>query len=361
MKKALILTASFGGGHNKAANNIREKLELRGFDVEEIDLLKEISEKLDSLLVGGYLGIVTKTPEIYGLIYKGTNLTQSQNVLSKPILNILSNKILPILEEKRPNVVIGTHVFAIGIMEHIKQKKYYNVPFISVITDYITHKMYFSDYVDYYIVASEFTKSRMIDDGIKQDRICAFGIPISDNFKERHYEKKDGFNILTIFGTLGMNDFSEYIMPILDIANDIKLTMVCGKNEELKEKLEKKYSLFIDENRLEIFGYTNEIARLMEENQILITKPGGLTVTEAIVKNIPLIIPFFIPGHEEENKNFIVEEEIGVYANGIDAVVKEIKKFYKNRRKIEYMASNMEDIAKGFSVDKIVELVEKIS
>ena len=131
MKKALILTASFGGGHNKAANNIREKLELRGFDVEEIDLLKEISEKLDSLLVGGYLGIVTKTPEIYGLIYKGTNLTQSQNVLSKPILNILSNKILPILEEKRPNVVIGTHVFAIGIMEHIKQKKYYNVPFIS--------------------------------------------------------------------------------------------------------------------------------------------------------------------------------------------------------------------------------------
>ena len=158
-----------------------------------------------------------------------------------------------------------------------------------------------------------------------------------------------------------MNDFSEYIMPILDIANDIKLTMVCGKNEELKEKLEKKYSLFIDENRLEIFGYKNEIERLMEENQILITKPGGLTVTEAIVKNIPLIIPFFIPGHEEENKNFIVEEEIGVYANGIDAVVKEIKKFYKNRRKIEYMALNMEDIAKGFSVDKIVELVEKIS
>lgn len=190
MKKALILTASFGGGHNKAANNIREKLEQKDFEVEEIDLLKEISEKLDSLLVGGYLGIVTKTPEIYGLIYKGTNLTQSQNVLSKPILNILSNKILPILEEKRPNVVIGTHVFAIGIMEHIKQKKYYDVPFISVITDYITHKMYFSDCVDYYIVASEFTKNRMIDDGIKQDRICAFGIPISDSFKERHYEKK---------------------------------------------------------------------------------------------------------------------------------------------------------------------------
>ena len=85
--------------------------------------------------------------------------------------------------------------------------------------------------------------------------------------KERHFEKKDGFNILTIFGTLGMNDFSEYIMPILDISNDIKLTMVCGKNEELKEKLEKKYSLFVDENRLEILGYTNEIARLMEENQ----------------------------------------------------------------------------------------------
>ncbi|EGV10341.1 hypothetical protein HMPREF9127_0329 [Parvimonas sp. oral taxon 393 str. F0440] len=99
----------------------------------------------------------------------------------------------------------------------------------------------------------------------------------------------------------------------------------------------------------------------MEENQLLITKPGGLTVTEAIIKNIPLIIPFFIPGHEEENKNFVVEEEIGVYADSINAVVKEIKKFYKNRRRVEYMSLNMKDIAEGFSVDKIAELVEKIS
>ena len=167
-------------------------------------------------------------------------------------------------------------------------------------------------------------------------------------------------DILTIFGALGMNDFSEYIIPILDIADDIKLTMVCGKNEELKEKLEKKYSLFVDQNRLEFIGYTNEIAKLMEEHQILITKPGGLTLTEAIIKNIPLIIPFYIPGHEEENRNFVVEEEIGVYANGVDAVVKEVTKFYKNRRKVEYMALNMKDIAEGFSVDKIADLVEKI-
>lgn len=98
----------------------------------------------------------------------------------------------------------------------------------------------------------------------------------------------------------------------------------------------------------------------MEEHQILITKPGGLTLTEAIIKNIPLIIPFYIPGHEEENRNFVVEEEIGVYANGVDAVVKEVTKFYKNRRRVEYMALNMKDIAEGFSVDKIADLVEKI-
>ena len=89
------------------------------------------------------------------------------------------------------------------------------------------------------------------------------------------------------------------------------------KNERIKEKLEKKYSLFVNQNRLEFIGYTNEIAKLMEEHQILITKPGGLTLTEAIIKNIPLIIPFYIPGHEEENRNFVVEEEIGVYANGL--------------------------------------------
>lgn len=359
MKKALILTASFGGGHNKAANNVKEKLIKSGYIVEEMDLLKEISEKLDSVLVGGYLSIVSKTPEIYGLMYKGTNLTSSQNIFSKPILTLLSTRILPFIEEKKPDIIIGTHVFAIGIVEHIKEKKLYDVPFISIITDYVTHKMYFSDFVDYYIVASEFTREKMIEDGISGSRVFAYGIPIDDGFKEKKSSKKDGFNILTIFGALGMNDFSEYIIPILEISKDIKMTMICGKNEELKEKLQKKYSLFIDENRLEILGYTNEISKLMEENQILITKPGGLTLTEAIIKNIPMIIPFFIPGHEEENKNFVVEEEIGVYAENVEAVVKEVKKFYKNRRKVEYMSLNMEEIAKGFSVDKIVSLIEK--
>ena len=359
MKKALILTASFGGGHNKAANNIKEKLIKRGFYVEEFDLLREISEKLDSLIVGSYLGMVSKTPELYGLIYKSTNISATQNIFSKPILNILSNKILPIFEEYKPDVVIGTHVFAIGIIEHIKAKKNFNVPFISIITDYITHKMYFSDYVDYYIVASEFTRNKMLKDGISPDRVYAFGIPIDDEFKKNEYSKKEGFNILTLFGALGLNDFSDYIIPILDISPDIKMTMICGKNEDLKEKLSKKYSLFVNENRLEVIGYTNEISKLMQENQILISKPGGLTVTEAIVKHIPLIIPFYIPGQEEENKTFVVEEEIGVYSDTIEGVVKEISKFYNNRRRIEYMASNMKEMAKGFSVEKIVDLIEQ--
>lgn len=359
MKKALILTASFGGGHNKAANNIKEKLIKRNFLVEEIDLLKEISEKLDSLLVGGYLNIVSKTPDLYGLIYKGTNFT-SQNIFSKPILNFLSTKILPIIEDVKPNVIIGTHVFAIGMMEHIRNKNLYDCPFISIITDYVTHKMYFSDYVDYYIVASEFTKEKMIEDGIKKEKVYAYGIPIDDEFKKVTSSKKDGFNILTIFGSLGMNDFSEYIIPILEISKDIKMTMVCGTNEELKEKLLKKYSLFVNEKRLSILGYTEKIATLMETHNLLITKPGGLTVTEAIIKNIPMIIPFFIPGHEEENKNFIVEEEIGVFANGVENVAKEVKKFYKNRRKLEYMASNMKEISKSFSVEKIIDLIDSV-
>ena len=360
MKRALILTASFGGGHNKAADNVRNKLLEKDFEVDEVDLLKEISEKLDSLLVGGYLGIVSKTPELFGLIYKSTNISSSSNLFSKSMTTVFSTKILPLLEERRPDIIIGTHVFAIGIMEHLKAKKLYDVPFISIITDYITHKMYFSNSVDYYVVGSEFTKQLMVKDGIPSNRVCAFGIPIDDDFKKKNYPKKEGFNILTMFGSLGMDDFSDYIIPIFEIGDDVKMTIVCGKNEELREKLLKKYSLFVDQNKLQVLGFTREISKLMDENQILITKPGGLTITEAIVKNIPMLIPFYIPGHEEENKRFIVEEEIGVFADGVDAVVKEVSKFYKNPRKIEYMSLNMKEMADKFSVDKIVNLVENI-
>ena len=97
MKRALILTASFGGGHNKAADNVRNKLLEKDFEVDEVDLLKEISEKLDSLLVGGYLGIVSKTPELFGLIYKSTNISSSSNLFAQ-LSDLSNNSSLVILD-----------------------------------------------------------------------------------------------------------------------------------------------------------------------------------------------------------------------------------------------------------------------
>lgn len=364
MKTVLILTASFGGGHNKAANNLKNKLLEENYNVEIVDVLKEISEKVDNIMIESYLTIINKTPDLYGLLYKTSNsFTQSlnQSILTKPFSSFLSNKLIPIINELNPDIIIGTHVFAIRIVEYLKSKEIFNGKFISIITDFITHKMYFSNDVDYYIVASDFTKDKMISQGIKKDKILTYGIPIDEKFKEKVSEKKEGFNILTMFGALGMDDFSEYIMPLLDISEELKITMVCGKNEELKDKLSHKYSLFVNQGRLKIIGYTTEINKLMEEHQILITKPGGLTVTEAIIKNIPIVVPFFIPGQEQENLEFIIEEEIGVFAEDVNGIVKEVSKFYKNPRKIKYMAENMKEISKNFSVEKTINLIKNIT
>lgn len=364
MKTALILSASFGGGHNKAANNLKNKLMEENYKVEIVDVLKETSEKVDNLMIESYLAIINKTPDLYGVLYKTSNsFTQSlnQSILTKPFSSFLSNKLIPIVEELQPDIIIGTHVFAIRIVEYLKSKEIFNGQFISIITDYITHKMYYSSAVDYYIVASEFTKDKMVAQGLKKDRILTYGIPIDDEFKVKVSKKREGFNILTMFGALGMDDFSDYIMPLLEIAEDVKMTMVCGKNEELKEKLSHKYSLFINQGRLEIIGYTTEINKLMEEHQIIITKPGGLTVTEAIIKNIPIVVPFFIPGQEQENLEFLIEEEIGVFAEDVDGIVKEVKKFYKNPRKIEYMSENMKELSNNFSVENIINLIKSLT
>lgn len=364
MKKVLILTASFGGGHNKAANNLKNKLIEEKYDVVVVDILKEFSEKVDTVVIESYLKIINKTPDLYGILYKTSNtLTPitSPSFLTKPFATILTTKIAHLINEINPDLIIGTHVFAIGVVEYLKSKELFNGKFISIITDFITHKMYFSKYVDYYIVGSEFTKEKMSNQGIPKSKIFVYGIPIDDEFKKRKHSKKDGFNILTMFGALGMDDFSDYIIPILDIGDDVKITMVCGKNEELREKLSTKYSLFVNQGKLELIGYTNEISRLMEENQILISKPGGLTVTEAIIKNIPMVIPFYIPGQEQENLEFIIEEEIGVFAENVEILVKELKRFYKNRRKIDYMARNMEELAKNFSVKNIITLINTIT
>lgn len=189
--------------------------------------------------------------------------------------------------------------------------------------------------VDAYIVGSEYTKASLVAKGVPAHKIYPYGIPINLAFLEEDKKislrKMDTFNVLVMAGSMGVAKIAEVIKEVVENPH-YKVTIVCGKNEKLFKTVHHIYEPYIDGQRVIVHGFTKEIPRLMSEADVLITKPGGLTTTEALQKSVPMIVPFAIPGQEEENAEFLEDNGVALRASTAEAVGRGVKTLYENRK-----------------------------
>ena len=343
-KKVLIMSASTGGGHNRAARAIKEELtnkEINGItiDCEIIDSLKIVNNTMDKVISRGYEKSAKYTPKAWGGVYKlsESNLMSRNEFKDNPLTAIMSRKLKKLLDDTKPDLIIGTHAFPMIALSTLKKNselynksesssftesvhKYYKdlkvPPLVTVLTDYTTHSAYIQNEISYYIVGDEYVKELLIEDGIDADRIKPFGIPVEKSFlshRDRDVVLKelnldpDKFTVLLMGGSFGAGSIKDTLTELLDIDRDFQIIVVTGRNKSLKDKLEK--TLITHESPLNknicVLGFTDKMNDLLASVDILVSKPGGLTTTESLLKEVPMIIPYFIPGQEEENLDFL--------------------------------------------------------
>lgn len=305
MGKVIILTASTGGGHNKVAQTLKEEMIELGHDVEVVDFLKSQNKIYELVVSHGYELLASKFPTLYGNLYKFSNNDQVNPVALRAIRRSEKAYTRKVVKEYDPDIIVTTHPFAAAAIGALKASGEISQPVIAIVTDFIAHKAYLSNGIDHYIVGSPFTKKKLEVAGILESRVHTFGIPVAKVFYETLLPKNDRFTVLVMGGSMGLSQMSEVVEEIIKEARDLKIIIVTGNNKELYETLEEEYSLQIEENIIELFGFTKEIHRLMDQAHLVVTKPGGLTVSESIVKELPLIVPFYIPGQEYENLMFL--------------------------------------------------------
>jgi processive 1,2-diacylglycerol beta-glucosyltransferase len=356
--RVIIFSASTGYGHNQVALALKKELEEKNIDVKIIEPFKEVSKSLDLMISDGYRVLATKMPKMYGRIYKISNNVLINKPVSIISIKALHNKIHKILEEYRPDLVISTHPLIVKTMCALKQKSIYGGPFISVITDYMPHEFYISNLVDAYIVASEYTKIGVIERGITPNKIFVYGIPIKREFLQcqNTLTKSKVFTILLMGGSMGVNSIKKAYKNLLNIPYPLKIIIVCGNNEALKKSLEEKYKKENNTKEVQILGFTNQIPQLMEIADVIITKPGGLTVTEALAKNIPMIIPYFIPGQEEENASVLLSAGAAFKVDSVKELNELVSGLVINPHELNEVKTNMKIIAKDHSLDNAVKL-----
>ncbi|KNY29825.1 MGDG synthase family glycosyltransferase [Pseudobacteroides cellulosolvens] len=367
--KILILTVSAGAGHIKAAESISEQIKLKYPDsnIMVVDTYRYISPLLDRVIVGGYMSILKLTPKIYGKYYSLSEPVGSSYNFGSILNRFLAIKLMDLINEFNPSVIACTNFIPLQILAMLHKKNKLKIPTISVITDYTTHSYWIHQYVSAYVVANDFIKAELENKGIPSDIIYPLGIPVGMNFyqsNDRHkllleYGLEDKPTILIMGGSLGFGDMQKTFLSLLKLERDIQIVVITGTNKKLLRHLEKcskgskKY--------IKIIGYTDKISDYMDMSDILITKPGGMTVSEALIKNIPLVLISPIPGQEERNAQFL--SNIGAAARVIKKsdLNNVLNQVIDNPLRMCHMKEMAKFLSKPDATEKVASLLAEMS
>jgi len=309
----LFLTAATGGGHVKAAQALMEYMEkqLPGCKTRLIDALKYINPIVDRLITGTYLNTVKALPGLYGKFYDLSEKGETITKLVRGLNNILSHRLLQLFQEDMPDAVICTHTMPLQMLARLKKKGLVSVPVIGIVTDYTNHYFWKLDGIDAFIVAHECIKDDMIKMGLRESSIHVCGIPVAERFAKEHTDRRiclaklgleNKPTILVMGGSLGLGNVGQVFRSLLYMKQEIQIVVVTGSNKKLQQQLE---AISADYSNIRILGYTEKISELMSAASLIITKPGGVTISEALVKRLPICIMDPIPGQEERNAKFL--------------------------------------------------------
>ena len=383
-KKVLIMSASTGGGHNRAAKAMKDEIEKKCIDGEHItceiiDSLKLINTTMDKIISSGYEKSAKYTPKAWGGVYKmsDTNIVSKHEYKGNLFNTLLASKLKKLLKERKPDLIIGTHPFPMIALSTLKKKypyrnafnSFFVPPLISVLTDYTAHSTYIQDEIDYYIAGDEYVKEVLISEGVDGDKIKPYGIPVEKSFLE-HREKSvvleelglapDKFTVLLMGGSFGAGNIKDTLKELLEIDRDFQIIVITGRNETLKEKLEKSLEKHDIDKNISILGFTQDMNDILSAVDIIVSKPGGLTTTECLLKELPMIIPYYIPGQEEENMDFLSNCGAALRTSKKFTISVLLKVLIDNPMRMELLKNNIKSVKKQNTAEDIANLVSNI-
>ncbi|MCE9581830.1 MAG: glycosyltransferase [Planctomycetes bacterium] len=334
--KLLILAASAGAGHLRAAqaleaaaHEMRPDLEVRNHDA--LDFTPKLFKKW---YAKSYLESVNHIPKVWGYFYEYYDKKTAESKTSK-VIRLLdrfnAGGLYKLVEEFKPDRILTTHFLPSNVLLNSKRKERATLPPISVcVTDYDIHFFWIHRDVSRWYVGSEEVRWQVHRKGIPLDRIVVTGIPIHPVFsKERTRAaaaQATGLDpamptVLVLSGGFGVGNVADTVAEVLKTPGDFQAVVVCGRNEELKKQLDALKAP--SGKRLEVRGFVTDMENYLTASDFVVTKPGGLSVSEAIARGLPIVAFAPIPGQEERNCDYLMESGAAVKAK--DAATLEYK------------------------------------
>ncbi len=346
INKVLILTCSTGEGHNSAAHAVETALQNENISCQLVDPVSFQSKRMQHAVSSLYNNIIKKTPSLFGVIYKLGDYYCATN-LPSPVYWAnarYADALQAYIQENGFDTVVCTHLYGMEVMTTIRQDPKFTVPCYGVLTDYTCIPFMDETKLDGYFAPHETIKQELIRKGIPENIIFTTGIPVNRCFEEHpdRVEARKKLNIpqdkkvfLVMTGGVGCENMESLCAGLAQhLQSDGLIYILTGKNDSLKSRLDRKYR---SEPRIRTFSFTKQVSLYMAAADVLLSKPGGLSSTEAAVAGIPIVHVHAIPGCESCNARFFSDSGMSLYAKTEPEAVEFANKLAYDRELAENM------------------------
>ena len=334
-KRILMLSVSAGAGHGRAAEALRAEAQAHfpGITAKHIDVMTLVPRSFRALYAEYYIKLVEHHPSVWAYLYHATDKMPRDALFAKfqrAIERLNTGKLRDTLEEFAPEHIICTHFLPAELLAHDIKRKRAVPPVWVQVTDFDLHRMWVQAGVRGYFAASDEIAFRMVRRGIPSGNVCVTGIPIMPAFSQNLDRvecarelgiQPDKATLLLMTGGAGIAGGEQMIERLLALSGDFQIIALAGRNDQLLANYRRLAAANV--NRLFPLGFTTTIERIMACADLAVTKPGGLTVSECLAVGLPMLLISPIPGQEERNADYLMEQGVAVKAH--DAVALEYK------------------------------------
>lgn len=368
-QKILVLHASVGAGHTRAAQAVAAALKLEAPDatvvtVDALDLARPLFKRVYGR---GYLKLVEKAPALFGLLFDLTDKPAKGRGVGDGLRRLVqrwgANQLAALVEEGGWDAIVHTHFLAPELTSALRRRGKLAVPQLTVVTDYDAHRIWVHSPTERYCVASPLAAASLRSHGVPASAIEITGIPVMPAFSvpvaEAAVRREFGLSgaypvVVQASGGHGVGPVEETFRALLAATIPSEIVVVCGRNEAARKKLASIRPP--GRHRVKLVGFTDKMRELMSVADVLVTKPGGLTVSEALACGLPMALVSPIPGQEVRNADYLLENGAAVKANSPAALTGKIEELLSSETRLVEMRRKAKALGRpraAFAVAKL--------
>ena len=362
--KILVVYATAGAGHRKAAEAIYHGFKSSGspHDVVLVDSLDHTNPFFKKSYPGMYTFLITTIPGLWGFFFALLDIKALRPLVAivRRVYNgVNAAGFQRYLVKENFDYIISTHFLGTEVSAALKRAGKIKSRIITVVTDFDVHSIWLAEGVDHYTGASEFTKNKIISLGVPAARVSVTGIPTHENFAKPKNAtelrvkmglKTGCFTVLLATGSFGIGPIEEIIREL----KDFQVAVICGHNKDLFERLNA-----LNSGSAKIFGLVSNMDEMMALSDAMITKPGGLSISEALVSGLPMIFFNAIPGQETNNIKVLASYGVGISGVTVSQMPAELKRLASSPAEMAALKSRIKALARPDAVKDIISLVSR--